>query len=160
MKATRRDSPDEVVPDRAVGYLWGGGSLRNGDFLKFLMTNHGDRGILSTAPDLAKWMIGLEENTLLPASSNEAMWTQTLLPDGKPSGYGLGWFVDEINGHRHVHHAGGAAGEATIISRYPDDRITVIVLANGSGGAYIQGLEFGVAQRVSSRPGIAPGGQT
>ena len=147
MKATRRDSPDEVVPDRAVGYLWGGGSLRNGDFLKFLMTNHGDRGILSTAPDLAKWAIALDKNTLLPASSNEAMWTQTLLPDGKPSGYGLGWFVDEINGHRHVHHAGGAPGTATIISRYPDDRITVIVLANGSGGAYIQGLEFGVAQR-------------
>ncbi len=51
-----------------------------------------------------------------------------------------------LNGHRHVYHPGGAPGTATIISRYLDDRLTVILLANG-GAAYVQGLAFGVAQR-------------
>jgi len=147
MKATRHDSADEIIPDRAVGYLWQGGTLRNGEFLKYLMTNHGDRGILSTAQDLAKWNIALDTDRLLTASSKEAMWRQAKLRDGKPCGYGLGWFVDQVNGHRHIHHAGGSPGTATIISRYPDDRLTLILLANGSGGAYVQGLDFGVAQR-------------
>jgi D-alanyl-D-alanine carboxypeptidase len=147
MSATRHDSPDEIIPDRAVGYLWQGGTLHNGDFLKFMMTNHGDRGILSTAHDLAKWDIAFETDRFLAAPVKEAMWTQAKLADGKSCGYGLGWFVDKVNGHRHVHHAGGAPGTATIIARYPDDRLTVILLANSSGGAYVQGLEFGVAQR-------------
>ena len=49
MADTRRDGPDEIIPDRAVGYLWyGAGGMHNGEFLKYLMTNHGDRGMLST----------------------------------------------------------------------------------------------------------------
>jgi hypothetical protein len=75
------------------------------------------------------------------------MWAEAKLNDGKSSGYGLGWFVDKVNGHRHIHHAGGAPGTATMIALYPDDRLTVILLANGSGGSYVQGLELGVAQR-------------
>ena len=67
MQATRHDSPDEIIPDRAVGYLWQGGALRNGEFLKYMTTNHGDRGILSTALDLAKWDIALETDRLLTA---------------------------------------------------------------------------------------------
>ena len=147
MADTRRDGPDEIIPDRAVGYLWyGAGGMHNGEFLKYLMTNHGDRGLLTTALDLAKWDNALDTDQLLSASSKEAMWSPAKLPDGRSSGYGLGWFVDKVNGHRHVHHAGGAPGTATIISRYPDDRLTVILLANG-GAAYMQGLDFGVAQR-------------
>ena len=50
MEDTRHDSPDEIVPNRAIGYLWyGAGGMHNCEFLKYQMTNHGDRGILSTA---------------------------------------------------------------------------------------------------------------
>lgn len=150
MASTRRDSPDEVVSDRAVGYLWLGraGGLRNAEFLKYMMTNHGDRGILSTAPDLARWDAALTSGRLLTPTSLEAMWTPVVLNDGTSFGYGLGWFVEELNGHRHVYHPGGAPGSASIISRYPDDRLTVILLANG-GAAYPQALDLGVAQRYA-----------
>jgi D-alanyl-D-alanine carboxypeptidase len=147
MTDTRLDSPDEIIPNRAIGYLWyGAGGLRNAEFLKFMMTNHGDRGILSTALDLARWDAALSSGRILTASSREAMWSRAKLKDGSACGYGLGWFLEDVNGHRHVFHPGGAPGTATIISRYPDDRLTVILLANG-GAAYVQGLAFGVAQR-------------
>ena len=123
-----------------------GGGLHNGEFLKFQMTNHGDRGILSTALDVAKWDAALSSDRLLTPSSKEAMWSRVKLSDGSTFGYGLGWFLEDVNGHRHVHHPGGAPGTAATISRYPDDRLTVIILANG-GAAYVQGLDFGVAQR-------------
>ena len=147
MADTRHNSPDEVIPNRAVGYLWdGAGGLHNGEFLKYQMTNHGDRGILTTALDLIKWDIALSSDRILMPSSKEAMWSRVKLNDGSTFGYGLGWFLENVNGHRHVYHPGGAPGTATIISRYPDDRLTVILLANG-GAPYVQGLDFGVAQR-------------
>ena len=147
MADTRHDSPDEIIPDRAVGYLWyGPGGMRNGEFLKYLMTNHGDRGILSTALDLAKWDAAFDTDRLLSriqqgghVVAGEAHRRQDLRlrarlvrgqrerPPPRPS-------------------CGRGPGTATIISRYPDDRLTVILLANG-GAAYMQGLDFGVAQR-------------
>src|SRR6516165_3984555 len=147
MGDTRLDTPDEIVPNRAIGYLWyGAGGLHNCEFLKSQMTNYGDGGILSTVLDLARWDAALSSDRLLTPSSKEAMWSRVKLRDGSTFGYGLGWFLEDVNGHRHVHHPGGAPGTATIISRYPDDRLTVIILANG-GAAYVQGLDFGVAQR-------------
>jgi hypothetical protein len=74
------------------------------------------------------------------------MWSPVTLNDGSKFGYGLGWFVDEVNGHRHVSHPGGTPGAASIISRYPDDRLTLILLTNG-GAPYVQGLDLGIAQR-------------
>jgi CubicO group peptidase (beta-lactamase class C family) len=147
MTATRHDNEDEIIPGRAVGYRWyGAGGLRNVDYLKYLMTNHGDRGILSTALDLAKWDAALSTDRLLTSSSKDVMWAPVKLNDGSTFDYGLGWFLGKVNGHRHIAHPGEAPGTATIISRYPDDGITVILLTNG-GAPYIQGLEFGVAQR-------------
>jgi CubicO group peptidase (beta-lactamase class C family) len=147
MGATRRDSPDEVVPNRAAGYLWAGpGGLRNAEFLKYLEMNHGDRGILSTAPDLAKFDAALSTDRLFSAPTRDALWTRVKLNDGKTYGYGLGWFLEEVNGRKHVYHPGGCPGANTMISRYPDDRLTVIFLTNG-GAAYAQGLDLGIAQR-------------
>jgi CubicO group peptidase (beta-lactamase class C family) len=147
MVDTLHDTPDEVIPNRAVGYLWyGPGGLRNGEFLKYQMTNHGDRGILTTALDLIKWDVECSAGRILGPSGEEAMRSRVKLNDGSTAGYGLGWFLEDVNRHRHVYHPGGAPGTATIISRYPEDRLTVILLANG-GAAYVQGLAFGVAQR-------------
>ena len=155
MTDTRRDTPDEVVPARATGYLWyGAGGLHNGDFLKYMMTNHGDRGLLSTALDLAKYDIALASDRVLTAASREAMWRPATLADGSTSGYGLGWFVETTRGHRHVFHPGGAPGTAAFLSRYPDDGLTIVMLANG-GAAYPQAIDLGIAQRYI--PALAPG---
>jgi CubicO group peptidase (beta-lactamase class C family) len=148
MADTRRHTPDGVVPRRATGYLWYGGAFHNGEFLKFLMTNHGDRGLLSTALDLAKWDAALSSGRILNPAVREAMWTP-IIKVGDPSThearYGMGWFIKRINGHRQVSHPGGAPGTGAILSRYPDDGLTVILLANG-GRAFMQALDLGVAR--------------
>src|SRR5947208_3598002 len=59
------------------------------------------------------------------------MWSPAKLPDGRSSGYGLGWFVDKVSGHRDVHHAAGAPGTATIISPSPADRGFTLTKAEG-----------------------------
>ena len=148
MTHTRRHTPDGVVPRRATGYLWYGGGFHNGEFLKFLMTNHGDRGLLSTALDLAKWDAALSSGRTLTPASTKLMWTPVIRFDGGysyPFAYGLGWFIKSIHGHRQLSHPGGAPGTGAILSRYPDDDLTVILLANSSS-AFIQALDLGVAR--------------
>jgi CubicO group peptidase (beta-lactamase class C family) len=147
MTSTRRDSAHELVPNRAAGYLWfGAGGLQNGDFLKYMMTNHGDRGILSTVLDLAKWGTALTGDRLLSKESLALIWTPARLADGSSASYGLGWFTDRIQGHRHISHPGGAPGSAANVSFYPDDGLMVVLLANG-GAAYPQALDWGIAQK-------------
>ncbi len=85
-------SPDEVVDGRAVGYLWrGSAGYRNGEYLTFLMMNHGDRGIVSTALDLAKWDTALSGGGPLTKATRDSMWTSIRLNNGSSYGYGLGW---------------------------------------------------------------------
>jgi hypothetical protein len=44
--------------------------------------------------------------------------------------YGFGWVIDEKYGHKRIWHNGAINGFRSIISRYPDDALTVVVLAN------------------------------
>src|SRR5262249_8951791 len=110
------------------------------------MMNEGDRGLVSTVLDLAKFEAAFSKNQVLTSNSVEAMALPVKLTNGKTHDYGLGWFLETVNGHKHMHHPGGSPGTATMISRYPDDGLTVILLTNG-GAAYVQGLDRGIAQR-------------
>ena len=146
MTSTRRDSTDDVIPNRATGYTWdGAGGLHNAEFLSYMEMNHGDRGIVSTVKDLAKWDAALSSSFLFSDNTKTEMWSPITLNDGSQYSHGLGWFIDKVNGHRHISHAGGSPGTATIYARYPDDGLSVIVLTNG--GAVNQfALDNGVAQ--------------
>ncbi len=45
-------------------------------------------------------------------------------------GYAYGWRVGESLGRRQVNHSGSGMGFSSYIIRFPDDRVTVIVLSN------------------------------
>jgi CubicO group peptidase (beta-lactamase class C family) len=82
--------------------------------------------------DLARWDAALYTENLLKRSSLDLMWTPVRLNNGQPNKgkYGFGWFIEERNGHRCIHHDGSWQGFETAIDRYVDDRITVVVLTN------------------------------
>jgi CubicO group peptidase (beta-lactamase class C family) len=84
-------------------------------------------GVFSTALDLARWDRALYAERLLTRSSLDQMWTPGRLNSGVPFPYGFGWAIDDQNGHRYVSHAGDTGTE---ITRYIDDKLTVIVLTN------------------------------
>jgi D-alanyl-D-alanine carboxypeptidase len=84
-------------------------------------------GIFSTVNDLAKWDKALYTDELLTQSSLNQMWTPAKLNDGTTIPYGFGWALGEQHGHRFVDHTGGTGTE---ITRYIDDKLTVIVLTN------------------------------
>lgn len=133
MTATRSTDPRAVVPHRAGGYEWVGEKYENRPAL--LPTVGFSAGtIISTVEDLAKWNAALDAEKLLKKSTLEQMWTPAGTNAGVPAAfdYGFGWFIDNYHGHRIVQHTGGTPGFSSAIYRFPDDRLTVIILSNHS----------------------------
>ena len=97
----------------------------------------GDGGIYSSLDDLAKWDRALREHTLISEAEMRPALTPVQptsgpakLEDGSSVSYGFGWFLDSYKGHNRMSHDGGTIGFRTTIQRFPDDKLTVIVLAN------------------------------
>jgi CubicO group peptidase (beta-lactamase class C family) len=96
----------------------------------------GDGGIYSSVDDLMKWDRALRNHTLLsaremqPALTPVQPTTPAKTPGGKDVSYGFGWFVDPYKNHKRMSHNGETRGFLTTIQRFPDDDLTMIVLAN------------------------------
>ena len=97
----------------------------------------GDGGIYSSLDDLAKWDRALREHILLSAAEMQPalMPVQPTegparFPDGPAVSYGFGWFLEPYRGHKRMSHDGDTIGFRTTIQRFPDDQLTIIVLAN------------------------------
>ena len=58
------------------------------------------------------------------------MWTPVKLNAGNTFPYGFGWGLGQVRGHRIIEHGGSWQGFKAQISRYVDDKLTVILFAN------------------------------
>ena len=107
----------------------------------------GDGGIYSNLEDLAKWDDALQNHTLLSEKEMQPALTPAKLADGsephwpkepnddnlapgKPVSYGFGWFLNPNEGHQRTWHSGSTVGFYTIIERFTDERLTIIILSN------------------------------
>jgi CubicO group peptidase (beta-lactamase class C family) len=132
MSTTRIISEADIVPDRSAGYRWVGGELKNQEWVSPLLNTTADGSLYFSVLDLAKWDAALYTGKLLRRASLQQMWRVAALRDGKPNAghYGYGWFIGSKQGHHVVEHEGQWQGFETQISRYVDDRLTVVVLTN------------------------------
>jgi CubicO group peptidase (beta-lactamase class C family) len=132
MSSTRLISEADIIPNRAAGYELHGNELKNQEWVSPTFNSTGDGTLYFNVLDLAKWDEALYTPRLLKQSSLDRIWTVFPLNDGKPNpaGYGFAWSMSEQNGHRVIEHGGAWQGFTCQISRYPDDALTVVVLAN------------------------------
>jgi len=86
----------------------------------------GDSGIVSTARDLLIWDQALYDTKLLSAEGMARLFTPTQF------GYAFGWIVQDTRAGKRISHTGILPGYTSLISRYPDDRLTVILLSNAT----------------------------
>jgi CubicO group peptidase (beta-lactamase class C family) len=132
MSATRIINEADIVPNRAAGYRLVKGDVKNQEWVSPTMNTTADGSLYLTILDLAKWDAALNTERLLKRSSLQLMWTPVSQNDGKPNraGYGFGWRIGDVRGHRVIEHGGAWQGFTTNISRYVDDGMTVVVLTN------------------------------
>jgi len=130
MRATQVNDSGRIVKSRAGGYLLQEGTLRNAGYID-MSWPFSAGAIVSTVVDLAKWNLALDEGKLLKPSSFKEMWTPVRLNSGETHGYGFGWSLEKTaNGHPMVFHGGNIVGFQSFIVRYPEDRLTVVILTN------------------------------
>jgi CubicO group peptidase (beta-lactamase class C family) len=126
MTATRTTDTMDIVPHRANGYLFRDGEQHN---VGPLLALRPSGAFLSTITDLMKWEGALHDGVALSKEEQAQMLTPMRLTDGSAANYGFGWMLDEVRGHRRIHHGGSLPGFRAEFSRY-DDSLGVIVLAN------------------------------
>lgn len=131
-------------------------------------TMHAAGGMLSTAPDLANFLIAqldegkLDRKQVLPASVIDASQQQQAVTDSKyldfpRDGYAWGWYTGDYKGRRMLHHFGGFAGFHAHLSFMPEANIGLVVLNNEDMlGARLTNLIADVAYGIAlGEPGIA-----
>jgi CubicO group peptidase (beta-lactamase class C family) len=88
-------------------------------------------GIYSTVEDLYLWDQALYTDQLIPQTALDAMFSPYAAAfDSSIPNYGYGWIIEEQAGHRVVYHQGATDGFKAYIMRFPDVRITIILLSN------------------------------
>ncbi|HEX6186922.1 MAG TPA: serine hydrolase domain-containing protein [Pyrinomonadaceae bacterium] len=124
-----RDDYQRIVPGRAQAYArQGTGPWRlNMPF----MNVYGNGGMLTTVGDWMKWNAMLDSKAL-GAPLVDALEARGVLNDGRKIAYALGLTVGTYKGLKDVSHGGATAGYQTFLARYPDRKVSVGVMCNGT----------------------------
>jgi CubicO group peptidase (beta-lactamase class C family) len=124
-----RDDYQRIVPGRAQAYSRSG----NGPWRLNMpfMNVYGNGGMLTTVGDWMKWNAMLDSHSL-GAPLVAALETQAVLNDGRKIAYALGLEVSTYKGLKDVSHGGATAGYQAFLARYPDKKVSVGVMCNGT----------------------------
>jgi CubicO group peptidase (beta-lactamase class C family) len=134
MERSGYEDPRRIIKNRATGYRQlPGDPITNVPYAE-MVGLYAAGGIYSTTEDLLLWDQALYGDKLLSRKSIDEMYTpvKEMLP-GK--GYGYGLWTTRKHGHQEIAHGGNLAGFITYISRFPAERVTVIVLSNNGRGS-------------------------
>jgi CubicO group peptidase (beta-lactamase class C family) len=134
------------VPDRAFGHTKQPTGFRETDQSSTSATL-GDGGVYSCLEDLAKWDEALRTDAFFSEAELKRVLTPVKLADGsepswpsepgddnlfpgRPVAYGFGWFLDPWQGRPRAWHHGETMGFRSIIERFAQDELTIVMLAN------------------------------
>lgn len=123
-----------TVAERAFGYTLTDSGIRRTDQSNTSAVL-GDGGVYTNVTELLKWERALSSHTLVSRAEQELAWTAGTLVGGGSAEYGFGWFVNDDRGQKRLRHHGESRGFTNAILRYPERRLTVVVLTNRTGGA-------------------------
>jgi CubicO group peptidase (beta-lactamase class C family) len=122
------DDRKMVVKDRVVSY-----GRRAGDGYQHYLKNFdavGSGGLLTTVSDLCLWDRNFYHHKVGDSDFVDQMLVRGRLNDGTLLDYAFGLEHGEYRGLKTMRHAGSMLGFRTQILRFPEQRFTVICLAN------------------------------
>jgi CubicO group peptidase (beta-lactamase class C family) len=152
--------PINLVPHRASGYVYDKRRMawHNRDYDLTDLFSAGT--MVSTVSDLAKWDAAIQGDQVLTPASKALWWTPVRLNDGKPldhighgpGSYGFAWFLHPELAHKNIGHSGITSGFSAANEWYPDDHLTIIVLANTDMGTFASTLATEIADHYFAEP--------
>lgn len=114
---------DKLVKNLAGGYTKGDTGLENAPYID-MSVPAGAGGLYSTVEDLQIWDRAFYGEKLVKKATIDKIVTPF------KNKYAYGWKVDEYAAHSLITHSGGIEGFNTVISRFPQDELCVVILKN------------------------------
>jgi CubicO group peptidase (beta-lactamase class C family) len=151
MGSTRFESdPLALIPGRAATYFATPGSeFRNAVLTIGIL---GGSGLYTTIEDLARWDENFTSQKVGGPSALQRMQTPGALDSGRPLPYAFGLSTDIHRGRRVLSHGGDSVGVHCYMVRFPEERLSVIVLGN-SGSVRASSLAYAVADLLLDAAG-------
>ena len=126
-----------TVVNRAFGYSRDASSWHRTD-QSLTSAVLGDGGIYTSVDQLVPWLHALDQGRFAEASVPRTM------TDKKGVRYGFGWRISQHDGRRIVSHTGESIGFRNAVVRFPDEKLSVVVLTNRN-----EGEPYELAMRVA-----------
>ena len=171
---TAMDEIEDIVPLRAAGYNrvpGKPGAFTNTKYIPY--TTPGPAGGLrSTVGDMGHWYEALFAGEVVDPAIFREMITPAKVADGRmtslakwappgastpapsPYEYGFGIRIANLEGHREYWHSGAVDGFTSQLRIYPDDHVTIVLLANTFRA--LDGFLESVQKEVLGLKGLAP----
>jgi CubicO group peptidase (beta-lactamase class C family) len=121
------DDHERIVKNRAYSY-----SEDSAGYKKSVLSyaNVGATSLFTTVEDLSLWALNFEDPVVGDAGMVQKMQTRAVLNKGDTINYALGQSLLRYKGLKGIGHGGADAGYRTQITRFPDQRFSVIVFSN------------------------------
>jgi CubicO group peptidase (beta-lactamase class C family) len=123
MKNSGLYSNTTVLKNYAEGYSEGDKGLEHPAYIDMSVPT-GAGALYSTVEDLYLWDRALAGGKLVKKATLEKIFTPF------KDGYAYGWMIQDFRGHKLQMHRGGIQGFSTVINRFPNEDLTIIILKN------------------------------
>ena len=141
MDSISEDDTYVIIPHRARGYHLENGALQNCHLADTSNKIPGG-GLIATAGDLVKFGLAVDAGALVKKDTTRLMFTAQKTRDGKPTVYGMGFFIAADS----VSHAGGQQGITTNLEVFPAGNLAIAVMTNLDGARGLQPIARGIAK--------------
>ncbi|HOP21271.1 MAG TPA: serine hydrolase domain-containing protein, partial [Amphiplicatus sp.] len=157
LSRTFYNHPEKVIPGRAEGYKLTEHGFDNAPLLDPQIPFSAG-ALASTVQDIQKYLDEVHRKNALGDDIRNILYTQKPFNDGEVNSYALGALgIREFEGRRKIAHAGDIDGFSGYMAYYPDEDVSIVVLANTRDVApSAVGLEQKVARLVFNSPRPAP----
>ena len=122
-----------TVSNRAYGYSQGD-NIYSLDDQSLTSAVLGDGGIYTSLNNMFHWDQSLYTDTLVPIEILNEAFTSGELSNGEKTGYGFGWRMDTYLYRNRAHHTGSTRGFRNVFMRFPDQKISILILTNRNSG--------------------------
>jgi CubicO group peptidase (beta-lactamase class C family) len=150
MENTSYDKTSLILKNRACGYQKEGNEFENADFLSMTQP-YAAGSLLSTVDDLFKWYSAVMNDKVISKENRMKAHSSYILNNEKPTGYGYGWSMGNIQGSQMIEHGGGINGFLSASLWLPEEKVFVAVFSNCTGNPP-ESTAFNLAAAAIGKP--------
>jgi CubicO group peptidase (beta-lactamase class C family) len=120
----------DIDPNRVTGYRMSNGRIVQQEWVSSTFNQTADGVFYLSLNDFLAWERGVRERALLKPESWSQIFTPVVLNNGKTHPYGFAWEITKRGGQTVHGHDGSFRGFESILTRYIEKDLTLVVLAN------------------------------